>query len=89
MAAGTVRSEYGAAQDVRVYHLDSGDFNRLPVMTLGQKIQNGVTAVRESVHSLLRNGDIDPMFSNLYPNPHIKPSCEGAERPPTISTGRR
>jgi len=34
-------------------------------MTLRQTVQIGVTAVRESVRSILGNGDIDLMFSNL------------------------
>lgn len=61
-----------ALEYISEFYLSSSDFNGVPVRTLRKDLGLELPAVKELLVRLLRTEQIDLLFGNIHPNPHIK-----------------
>lgn len=64
------------------FYLESDDFNGLPVGEAVRRFSVELTEVQEATRRLVEIDELEPLFGNIHPNPHIKafPSPPVADR---------
>jgi len=61
-----------ALEYISEFYLSSHDFNGVPIRELRSHLGVDITAMREMVARLVKAQDVDLLFGNVHPNPHIK-----------------
>lgn len=61
-----------ALEYISEFYLSSLDFNGVPVRTLRKHLGHDMLATTELLERLLKAEDVDLLFGNVHPNPHIK-----------------
>jgi hypothetical protein len=65
-------TDSAALEYISEFYLSSRDFNGVPIRTLRKHIGLDMPATRELLERLVKSEDVDLLFGNVHPNPHIK-----------------
>lgn len=65
-------SDSTALEYITEFYLSSHDFNGVPVRTLRKHLGLEPPAAKELLERLLRAEQVDLLFGNIHPNPHIR-----------------
>lgn len=65
-------TDSSAIDYIREFYLSSTDFNGLPVGALRKQLGLNMLAARELLEILVKSEEVDLLFGNVHPNPHIK-----------------
>jgi hypothetical protein len=61
-----------ALEFISDFYLSSRDFNGVPVRTLRNHLELDMLATSELLERLVKSEEVDLLFGNVHPNPHIK-----------------